>query len=695
MFNRYYFGMNGNNDKIDRNALRRTPSPKNRDDEKEDSPLKPVVPKKPDVPKKAIKKPTVGTSWTPGSSEMLTPDYVPGQNIEDNSTKAASASASNLPAETDVEVGLLSPASSIITSKPPKPTKPSKPSKPSEAAKIAEASNKAGEVAVLTSEPVIRPVQTFIRPVIRLLPNDRGIFIKNLRNTFKMTCGAFTPIILEEQKLEASFLPIDFVTAGVETAKLFSSNNTNYGAEILVTQLKKSVDVKSEPEQECKNLKLFERSSLNKFINWSAEEQKIKYESSKASSSEASSSEASSSDQPKETKQASGGPGEARLASRLGSIVNGDSFSYDMVMGISSENGQAPKCHKVEVKQLDTDGSFNTGIKVKKYAELNFFNRIKPLITNLDNLYKDAKGKKFNLLQGMDNILIRVLSLIEKCFTEGLTEAPEGFFISMNFVLVFLHNIKEQLKNVPFTIDEIPIDLLTCYQMYLPMKNRVQHTPNFDEIIGYKGSEQIALLLYYLDHEFIDGPARLQEALNLLLTPFVEENIKLALVNDNGFIILDDILDKDNAFVVFLRITKGAIRFKLMGQAYIKMKLSLDEIPPFDISASEPNQENLLASIFGRIGMLDNIDEMIEENKFTIEQLEFIKEVQTVQEFIKSYNTYIKKPAASKASASAAFTTPPPKSKAKGKKSVVSEASASQSKGSSGVKILNRYKLYF
>ena len=125
------------------------------------------------------------------------------------------------------------------------------------------------------------------------------------------------------------------------------------------------------------------------------------------------------------------------------------------------------------------------------------------------------------------------------------------------------------------------------------------------------------------------------------------------------------------------------------------MKLSLDEIPPFDISASEPNQENLLASIFGRIGMLDNIDEMIEENKFTIEQLEFIKEVQTVQEFIKSYNTYIKKPAASKASASAAFTTPPPKSKAKGKKSVVSEASASQSKGSSGVKILNRYKLYF
>ena len=43
-------------------------------------------------------------------------------------------------------------------------------------------------------------------------------------------------------------------------------------------------------------------------------------------------------------------------------------------------------------------------IKVKKYAELNFFNRIKPLIANLDNLYKDAKLEKFNLLQNMDNI---------------------------------------------------------------------------------------------------------------------------------------------------------------------------------------------------------------------------------------------------------------------------------------------------
>jgi hypothetical protein len=377
-------------------------------------------------------------------------------------------------------------------------------------------------------------------------------------------------------------------------------------------------DEKTKFDQKCALVKKpFSTSDLNKFHSWTYEEQYIPFNT-----------PTTGGDIP--------GPGENRLAARLGTTPNGSGFSYDMVINIDGA------CYKLEVKKLEPDGSFNTGIKFKIYAIEHFHKKIAPLLDNLAKLYNDILRGGFNMLPIDSDRLSKSLFLIEDSFDGGLVEGAEGLLLAIQIVCSYLHNIKKYLMEIvikigTLNITDIGIGSLTdCYNMY--RAKDTSKLQSFDTLTGIDGSEQLALFLSYLDHEFINDPSQIRIKLNELINPFREENIKLAFVSESGFIILGNPLDEENACIRFSRFTRGASRFRVYGPAFQKILLSRNDLPT--VSVSKKNRQEELDKLVSAISHGKNMSrDDVEKIKEHLEKM--TEDDSPEKQLIEDYSTAI------------------------------------------------------
>jgi len=233
------------------------------------------------------------------------------------------------------------------------------------------------------------------------------------------------------------------------------------------------------------------------------------------------------------------GDGEQKIARELDTNILGQNSDFDMKVIIEGIE------YECDVKKLDNDNTFNTGVKGR-----NALRPIKTKITDLLNSFRKILGSKI-----LTQEEITILQNFEKV-------SPDELCVSniqkLYTILHLLHKKRQQiiltLPNIqPFIKKDgtiVEMNLLKYYNICLILKQDLPE--EFNEF------NDILLLLNDISHEYIINPDELYNSLNSLVSIF--SGLKLIFVDEKkGFCILDNISN-----IKFERITRGHPRFRLL-----------------------------------------------------------------------------------------------------------------------------------
>lgn len=244
-----------------------------------------------------------------------------------------------------------------------------------------------------------------------------------------------------------------------------------------------------------------------------------------------------SADIPFKTTNVGVGDGEVKVSVELDTSVLGQNSDYDM----------GPVCDgikvKCDVKKLDTQNDFNTGVKGR--------NALRPI-----------KQKYSTLLEAISTI--RNSPELSSTEQEKLTELSDvtpdelalGNLQKISVVCVLLHEIQTKLRSKlpfiqPFTDVSGPVPMpLDIYHMFCEKMGR----PFPDEYSEYI---ECIRVLQHLDHCYVREPSRFMDDLNGLADVF--KDVTIIIVHEKkGYMFID------NKFIRFLRITRGHPRFQVL-----------------------------------------------------------------------------------------------------------------------------------
>lgn len=237
------------------------------------------------------------------------------------------------------------------------------------------------------------------------------------------------------------------------------------------------------------------------------------------------------------------GDGEEKVAKEYNTCIRGQNSNYDLDI----EN------YKAEIKKLDNDNTFNTGVDGKKYINKLKFNLGLFIICCLD-IY----NSNLELNENQKNILNIISNLnIDEISRKNINNIKE--------TLDFLYNIKIKLLdkldnsntiklNDPITNDKKDIKIYDAYKILLANNKEINEIIDIISEDNYEIVNQLKLL----DHIYIDDKKLFLDELNDMSNLF-KDKILIFVDKEKGFYTMT----KPNLKVNFERITRGAPRFKV------------------------------------------------------------------------------------------------------------------------------------
>ena len=233
------------------------------------------------------------------------------------------------------------------------------------------------------------------------------------------------------------------------------------------------------------------------------------------------------------------GDGEEKVARELGATVLGQNSAFDMEPVL---NGVKTPC---DVKKLDTQNDFNTGVKGR-----NALRSIKQKHSHLlESLYTLSQSSFFTQEETAAMTWFSDVSPDEI--------AAESTLPKLNNVCFMLNATKKKilasLPTVqPFTNPSGPVSM--PLDLYYTICERTGQTFPSE----YAKFEEAIKIFRILEHVYINEPQRFMEDLNSLTRIFSE--ITLIIVDEQkGYMFINDITK-----IKFYRITRGHPRFKIL-----------------------------------------------------------------------------------------------------------------------------------
>ena len=232
------------------------------------------------------------------------------------------------------------------------------------------------------------------------------------------------------------------------------------------------------------------------------------------------------------------GDGEEMVAAELDTIALGQNSPYDMKPII---NGIPREC---DVKKLDTQNDFNTGVKGR-----DALRPIKAYIANLlDSMNTFAKSNIFTPYEKES-----LVSFYNVSPDELSTTTLKKLKNACRMLCLKKQDLRSTLPLIPFTVcsqtSDMPLDLLytNCKKLDLAFPLEFYSFIETLQVLGL------------MDHVYIDEPEKLVNDLDSLVgTIFADINIIIA-NKDKGYIILED-----TSKIRFYRITRGHPRFQIL-----------------------------------------------------------------------------------------------------------------------------------
>jgi hypothetical protein len=233
------------------------------------------------------------------------------------------------------------------------------------------------------------------------------------------------------------------------------------------------------------------------------------------------------------------GDGEEKVARELGATVLGQNSVFDMEPVL---NGVKTPC---DVKKLDTQNDFNTGVKGR-----NALRSIKQKHSHLlESLYTLSQSSFFTQEE------TAAMTWFSNVSPDEI--AAESTLPKLNNVCFMLNATKKKilasLPTVqPFTNPSGPVSM--PLDLYYTICERTGQTFPSE----YAQFEEAIKILRILEHVYINEPQRFMEDLNSLTRIFSE--ITLIIVHEQkGYMFINDITK-----IKFYRITRGHPRFKIL-----------------------------------------------------------------------------------------------------------------------------------
>ena len=232
------------------------------------------------------------------------------------------------------------------------------------------------------------------------------------------------------------------------------------------------------------------------------------------------------------------GCGEEKVARELETNVLGQNSPYDMKPTI---NGIPIEC---DVKKLDTQNDFNTGVKGR--------DALRPIKTKILLLLESIC-----LLSESTICISKEKETLKSFTTVSPDELAVGTIKKLKSVCEMLNmkrkNILESIPIVqPFTDTTGPVSM-TLYSYYTVCEKMGRSFP--EKYSLYKPTLEI---LNHLENIYIQRPNLLTDDLNNLVN-FLKETTLIVVDEKKGYIVMSDV-----SRIKFLRITRGHPRFQIL-----------------------------------------------------------------------------------------------------------------------------------
>ena len=236
------------------------------------------------------------------------------------------------------------------------------------------------------------------------------------------------------------------------------------------------------------------------------------------------------------------GDGEEKVARELDTHVLGQNSPYDMKPTI---NGIPVEC---DVKKLDTQNDFNTGVKGR--------NALRPIKTTILLLLESIHPLNCLLSEGtLCNT--KEKEILQSLMRVSPDELAVGTIQKLKRVCEMLHRIRktilESIPTVqPFADTSGPVSM-TLDVYYTVCKKMERPFP--EEYSSYKPTLE---MLTHLENKYIRHPNLLTDDLNNLVH-FLNEMTIVIVDEKKGYIVMSDV-----SRIKFLRITRGHPRFEIL-----------------------------------------------------------------------------------------------------------------------------------
>lgn len=234
------------------------------------------------------------------------------------------------------------------------------------------------------------------------------------------------------------------------------------------------------------------------------------------------------------------GDGERKVAAELGTVILGPNSLYDMTAILSGVE------HRCEVKKMDPDGSFATGVEGR--------NRIRPLKNTLFQLQEQVRH-----LQDAPYFTLEERVAVAWFLGVSLDELAAGTIRRIHELLVMLHGLRVRW------LAELPMVQVFHPLTGKPMTVRSDMLHGVMEVLGTGAGtgagydERRVRLLGYLTHDYIMDPGAFRAALGDLRDMF--GGLTLIFVHEKkGYCVWNDTMGE----IQFHRITRGCPRFRVV-----------------------------------------------------------------------------------------------------------------------------------
>lgn len=232
------------------------------------------------------------------------------------------------------------------------------------------------------------------------------------------------------------------------------------------------------------------------------------------------------------------GDGEKKVAAEFNTKVLGQNSPYDMDIII---NGKKIQC---DVKKLDTQDDFNTGVKGRN--SLRYIkNKLVLLFQSINIFYKS------------DIFTQDERNMLSSCADISSDELAVGTIKKLNNICIMLNNKKtnliKELPKIKFhtNLSKNMISLPLHLYYLICEETGIEFQSEFEPYI------KIIKILSRMNHPYIDKPNIFMDELNGLVNIFTD--IMIIIVDaQKGYMLIEDLKQ-----IQFLRITLGNPRFKI------------------------------------------------------------------------------------------------------------------------------------